>query len=437
MWRSGACCLGGSAINYDLVVKNGRIYTPSGLMSTDLWIKDGKIAALGGPHRADEAVEARGLIVLPGAVDVHVHFRDPGFTYKEDWESGSISAAAGGVTTVVDQPNTNPRVSDLRTFQDKLDIASRHSVVDFGLNGGPGKIGEMMKAGAAAIGEIFCYEHSDTALQKILVEAEDSGVAATIHAEDGAVVAENTAAYRSCLDPVAYSRGRPGRAEEVALDKVLSWSGRLHICHLSTSGGLNVIRKARRSGRAVSCEVAPHHLLFNEKDYQKQGSFLKMNPPLRRQEDNDALWAGLRSGEIEILASDHAPHLPEEKKDDIWEAPPGVPGVETMLPLMLMAVKKNMAALERVIDALSAKPAEIFDLPGKGKIEVGKDADLVLIDPKSITKIRADRLHSRAEWTPYEGKEAIFPRLTMIRGQVVFEDGLEVRPGFGKFIRRT
>jgi dihydroorotase len=394
------------------------------------------VVALGGPNRAEESIDARGLIVLPGAIDVHVHFRDPGFTHKEDWESGSISAAFGGVTTVVDQPNTDPRVSDQRTFRLKLDIARRHSVVDFGLNGGPGKIVEQVKAGATAIGEIFTYDHSDSALAKILQETEAAGSLATIHAEDGAVVAENMAACRSMHEPSAYSRARPARAEETALLKVLAGSGRLHICHLSTASGLNVIRQAKSQGRHVSCEVAPHHLLFNVKDYSTQGSFLKMNPPLRHQEDNDSLWEGLRDGTIDILASDHAPHLPEEKKDDIWEAPPGVPGVETLLPLMLMAVKKNMVSLERVVDALSARPAEIFGLSSKGRIEVGRDADLVLIDPKAITKIRADRLHSRAEWTPYEGKEALFPRMTLVRGQVVFEDGMEAIPGFGKFLTR-
>lgn len=437
MWRSGGGCLGSLAISCDLVVKNGRVFTSSGLSSIDLWIRDGRVAALGGPNRAEEAIDARGLIVLPGALDVHVHFRDPGFTHKEDWESGSISAAAGGVTTVIDQPNTLPRVSDRRTFQQKLDLARRHSVVDFGLNGGPGRIEEQAAAGAAAIGEIFTYEHTDSALVKILQETEAAGLLATVHAEDGSVIEEGTSSCRSMHEPSAYSRARPALAEEVALRKALSSSGRLHICHLSTASGLNLIRQAKSRGREVSCEVAPHHLLFNVKDYGRQGSFLKMNPPLRTQEDNDALWAGLREGSIAILASDHAPHLPEEKKDDIWEAPPGVPGVETMLPLMLMAVKKNMVALERVVDALSEKPAEIFGFPFKGRIEVGRDADLVLIDPKAISKIRADRLHSRAEWTPYEGKEAIFPKMTVLRGQVIFEDGLEVRPGFGKFLARA
>jgi len=423
-------------INFDLVVKNGRVFTSKGQMSTEVWVKDGRIAALGGAHRAEESIDARGMLVLPGAIDVHVHFRDPGPNYKEDWASGSASAAAGGVTTIVDPPNTVPRTMDAGSFEEKLDIARHRSFVDFGLNGGPGKIDELKDAGAQAIGEIFSYEHSDSDLAAILGQVGRAGMLACLHAEDGAIIKEKVAELSGRHDPEVYSLARPASAEAAAIEKACGISECLHICHLSSAQGLAAVEAGRRAGRVVTAEVAPHHLLLNEKDYQKQGSFLKMNPPLRRKGDNDALWQALRSGKIDILASDHAPHLPEEKREDIWEAPPGVPGVETMLPLMLMAVKKNHISLERLVDAISVRPAKIFGLAGKGRIERGMDADLVIVDSKAVTEINADRLHSRAEWTPYQGKQAIFPRMTMVRGRVVWDGDLQAAPGYGRFLGR-
>jgi dihydroorotase len=421
-------------INFDLAVKNGRVFTAHGQMSIDIWIKDGRIAAMGGDHRAEERIDARGMLVLPGAIDAHVHFRDPGPNYKEDWASGSAAAVAGGVTTVIDQPNTSPRTLDAQTFAEKLDIASHRSRADFCLNGGPGNIDELAAAGAAAIGEIFSYEHSDEQLQKILGEAEEAGMLATLHAEDGLIIKEKTASLLSRHDAEVYSQARPAAAEAVAIDKCLGWTSRLHICHLSSAQGLERVTRAKNDGKKVTCEAAPHHLLLNIKDYKKQGSYLKMNPPLRLQADNDALWQGLRCGTIDILASDHAPHLPEEKKEDIWEAPAGVPGVETMLPMMLIAVKRNLIRLERLVDAVACRPARIFGLVGKGSIETGKDADLVIVDTKSISQINADRLHSRADWTPFQGRDAIFPQMTLIRGNVVYDGDVSASPGYGRFL---
>jgi dihydroorotase len=423
-------------INFDLAIKNGRGFTDKGQVSTDLFIKDGRIAAIGGAHRAGEKIDARGMLVLPGAIDVHVHFRDPGPNYKEDWASGSASAAAGGVTAVIDQPNTVPRTLDASSFEEKLDIARHRSFVDYGLNGGPGKIYELQRAGAQAIGEIFSYEHSDSDMARILGEVEEAGMLASLHAEDGAVIKDKMAELAGRHDTEAYSLARPALAEAAAIEKASSWAKRLHICHLSSAVGLEKVEEARRAGKEVTCEVAPHHLFLNTGDYKKQGSYLKTNPPLRSREDNEILWHHLRSGSIDILASDHAPHLPEEKREDIWEAPPGVPGVETMLPLLLFAVKRNLLTLERLVNAISSRPAEIFGFAGKGKIEIGRDADLVVIDSKAVSKINADRLHSRAEWTPYQGRDAIFPQMTIVRGRVVYDGDFQVSPGYGRFLGR-
>ncbi len=419
----------------DRVVKNGRVYFDGRLQNVDLWTKDGKIAALGGNYQAEETIDGRGRIVLPGTIDLHVHFRDPGYTHKEDWDTGSTSAVAGGVTTVVDQPNTNPPTVDGQSYRMKLEIAERRSVVDFCLNGGPGDVKRLAALGAAAIGEIFTYDHDEDDLRRILDETAKAGLLPTIHAEDREVIRENTEPLREMRDPELYSLARPNRAESRAIEKVLAMTERAHICHLSTSEGLDLVRAAKRKGKGkkVSCEVAPHHLLFTKRDWRRQGTFLKMNPPLRDFRDKDALWEGLRKGDVDVVASDHAPHLPEEKKDEIWDAPPGVPGVETMLPLMLVAVRSNLLSLDRMVDALSRRPAEILGLASKGAIAVGKDADLAIIDPRAASDIRADRLHSGAEWTPYEGRRALFPEITMIRGEVVFAEGERVaKPGFGR-----
>lgn len=417
----------------DLLVKDGRVYTAGRLLSTDIWIKNGKISALGGYNKAAERIDASGMIIIPGAIDMHVHFREPGHTHKENWESGSISAAAGGVTTVVDQPNTYPPVNDAESYREKLNLAKRGSVVDFCLNGGPGDVESLLRVGASAIGEIFMYEMSEERLAGILDAVERLGALATVHAEDGEIIKRYSEPLREIREPYVHSRARPPIAEVSAIDRALSISRcRLHICHISTADGLDLVRGRRN--RRVSCEVVPHHLFLSRRDYRRLGTFLKVNPPLRNPAECDALWDGLRRGDIDVIASDHAPHLPEEKRDDIWHAPPGIPGVETMLPLMLYAVKSNMITLDRVVDALSRRPASILGLRSKGEIAIGKDADLVIFDPKRQERIDVQRLHSRADWTPYEGKKAIFPVMTLVRGSVVFDGDLEVNPGYGRNI---
>jgi len=431
----------------EMIIKHAKIPWENRLQIVDISIADGKIKKIGKDISGDaETVDARGALMLPGAVDVHVHFRDPGLTYKEDWYTGSCAAAAGGVTTVIDHPNTVPPTLDKRSFKLKLKSAERKSVVDFGINGGVtpfSKMPELWNLGVTAFGEIFMADGELTIDSK---ELEDSlkaiaelGAIASIHAENGELCRHFTEELRRIRRPEIYSRARPNICEAVAIEQVLGMQKevdvRIHICHLSTREGIGVIRNKRYGKKEVpfTCEVSPNHLFLQYKDWERLGTFGKMNPPLRKR-CMQHLWNGLNDGTIDIVASDHAPHTESEKRTDIWDAPAGVPGVETMLPLMLSAVKQNLIPLWRVIEAMSAKPASIFGLDNKGMIREGYDADLVLVDTRHIQKIRSEQLHSKSGWTPFEGMDGIFPEMVISRGEIIYDGEIACKKGRGEFV---
>ncbi|MCD5409284.1 MAG: dihydroorotase [Methanocellales archaeon] len=421
----------------DLVIKNAKLSLAGEVLEAELSITDGRISKIAKDIRADDTLDARGLLVLPGAIDVHVHFRDPGMTHKEDWYSGSCAAAAGGVTTVIDHPNTIPPTTTLKSFEIKLK-ASRKSIVDFGINAGVVKGAELEKlwrAGVTAFGEIYMADSvgrlniDDDILSTVFRTIAQLNAIACLHAEDERIIKRCTEKLKDKVDPSVYSSSRPNESEDSAIARAVQFANvagtKLHICHISTKEGLRLL------GENVTCEVTPHHLFLSEKDWDKLGTFGKMNPPLRSEEDGRALWAALNR--IDMIASDHAPHTMGEKEQDIWSAPPGVPGVETSLPLMLSAVKKGRISLQRLIELMATNPARIFGLNGKGDIRVGNDADLVFVDMREIKQVK--NLHSKANWTPFEGMNAIFPKMTMVRGEVVFDGEIVGETGSGRFIR--
>jgi len=423
---------------FDVVIKNAKLFLEGKVQEAELGITDGRISKIAKDIRADEMLDAHGSLVLPGAIDVHVHFRDPGMTHKEDWYSGSCAAAAGGVTTAIDHPNTMPPTTTLKSFEVKLEAAKK-SIVDFGINAGVvegAQLEALWKAGITAFGEIYMAESmgkmcvDDDALCSALKTIAQLGGIACVHAEDERIIKERTRKLIDKTDLSAYSSSRPNESEAGAIAKAIKFANtarcKLHICHISTKEGLRLLEKN------MTCEVAPHHLFFTEKDWDKLGPLGKVNPPLRSEEDRRALWAGLER--IDMIASDHAPHTLEEKEQDIWSAPPGVPGVETSLALMLHAMKKGRISLQRLVERMAINPARVFGLNGKGDIEVGNDADLVFVDFKNIRPIKADDMHSRAGWTPFEGMDAIFPKMTMIRGEIVFDEGVVGEKGYGRFI---
>jgi len=423
---------------FDVVIKNAKLFLDGDVQEAEVGITDGRISKIAKDIRADDILDAHGSLDLPGAIDVHVHFRDPGMTHKEDWYSGSCAAAAGGVTTVIDHPNTIPPTTTLKSFEVKLEAAKK-SIIDFGINAGVvegAQLEALWKAGTTAFGEIYMAESmgkmcvDDDALSSALKTIAQLGGIACVHAEDERIIKERTRKLMDKTDLSAYSSSRPNESEAGAIAKAIKSANtarcKLHICHISTKEGLRLLEKN------MTCEVAPHHLFFTEKDWDKLGPLGKVNPPLRSEEDRRALWAGLER--INIIASDHAPHALEEKEQDIWSAPPGVPGVETSLALMLHAVKKGRISLQRLVERMAINPARVFGLDEKGDIKVGNDADLVFVDFKNVTPIKAENMHSRAGWTPFEGMDAIFPKMTMIRGEIVYDGAIVGEKGHGRFI---
>ncbi|MDR0767601.1 MAG: dihydroorotase [Methanosarcinales archaeon] len=446
----------------DVLIQNARVLKDGQLVPAEILIEDGKIKGIAKEFRIsayDELINADKMVVIPAGIDGHVHFRDPGLTYKEDWYSGSCSAAAGGVTTVLEHPNTIPPVIDKSSFSLKLRRAKKKSIIDFGINGGVtnniDQLKEIWRLGVSVFGEIFMAEStgglniSNDTLGAALSKIGEMDALACIHAEDDAIRLENEELLKNDTGIDIHSRIRPNECEAVAvrdcikINKEAAVPARLHFCHTSTPEAVSLITKAQKElspvGNAgkITCEVTPHHLFLSTKDYGRLGTLGKMNPPLRSSEDAAYMIRALNSGLINAVGSDHAPHMLYEKEVPMRSAPSGVPGVETLMPLMLAAVRKNMFTLERVIQVTSRNPAHIFGLDRlkKGSMSEGYDADLLLFDPKNVVPIKSKNLHTQCDWTPYEGMDGIFPGMTLSRGDVIW-DGHQIiaKKGRGQFL---
>jgi dihydroorotase len=390
------------------------------------------------PTDDERTVYAAGKHLLPGMVDVHVHFRQPGYGHKETWESGSRSAAAGGVTTVVDQPNTDPPTVNGEAFDAKHELASE-SLVDFGINGGVTEgwdPASLFDRPLFALGEVFLADSTgemginEQLFVAALDRAREAAVPVTVHAEDASEFVESA---RERDDPDAWSAYRRADAEIAAVRRACKLATQhdmaVHIAHASTPEGIDA---AKRAG--MTCEVTPHHMLLSRADLDDLGTHGRMNPPLRRERRRQRVYERVVNGTVDMIATDHAPHTREEKATDIWEAPSGVPGVETALPLLLAEVGAGNIPLERVRDLTATNPATVFDLPDKGRVAEGYHADLVLVDTEEPTEIRAEDLHTACDWTPFEGREAVFPEWTMRRGEFVYRRG-EFGEAVGRNVR--
>jgi dihydroorotase len=413
----------------------------------DVRVSNETIAAVSdsiSPNPDETVVDARDKFLFPGAIDAHVHFREPGDGHKETWTTGSKSAAAGGVTTIVDQPNTNPPTIEKTAYTSKATLAT-DSIVDYGINGGvtpDWKPDSLFECPLFALGEVFLADSTgemgidETVFRQALVKAAEIDIPVTIHAEDatqfntdvygcesGGLGAEATAdmwsQYRSATAEIDAIKRAITIATEVGAD--------IHIAHTSTPAGVDA---ATANNKSVTCEVTPHHLFLSRDDAAELGTYGRMNPPLRSETRRQGLWDRLVTGDIDMIATDHAPHTHDEKATSLWDAPSGVPGVETMLPLLFDRARRNEISYERIRDVTARNPASRFGLTQKGRIAVGYDADLVLIDPTAVQTINSDMLHSKCTWTPFAGMNGVFPELTMVRGTVVY-DGETFGPAVG------
>ncbi len=403
---------------YELVIRGGKIFHRRRFVELDIGINDGRIERIGRDiGHATEIYNAAGMLVLPGIIDGHVHFRDPGETSKEDFTSGSRAAAAGGVTTIIDMPNNIVPITTPKLFAEKIEIARAKSVVNFALYAAVpddlSLLDPLQQAGAIAFGELFLDSYTgDLIALKREISRLDALLA--IHAEEREIIRSSLAGART---PAEYVAGRPPQAEIDAVRRSLAGDQcRILFVHLTTAQGV-----ALAVGRAA-IEVTPHHLLLSQQEMEFTDFRAVMNPPLRQQSDLAALWESLAAGTITTIGSDHAPHRAAEKlTQSVEKGRPGIPGVEIMAPLILTAAAKRKIPLASVIPTMTDQPAALFRLRGRGAIEAGNFADITVVDPFAEQMINGERFHSQAKLTPFEGwKVRYLPTATFVNGKLVY-----------------
>ena len=449
------------------LIKNGMVFFEGKLNNHDILIDGERIVGIGefNPD-GKEIIDATGLLILPGGIDMHVHFNDPGYTHRETFKTGSMGAASSGITTVVDMPCTSiPQVRDVKSLHEKLNVISKESFVDFCLYGGVtgeevrkgefSKLKEQWEEGVIGF-KIYGYSSAPTyervsygEMKELFSFASDFDALFTIHAEDFSLVDHFTRLMlkEGRKDALAWIQARVYEAEPLCIwasSRIAMEEGvRLHIAHLSTGEGGIIIKERKEEGAKITVETTPHYLLLSEEDLLRDPIKVKTSPPVRGEWDRETLWELLKDGIIDAIASDHfsANWEKEKLKENIFEVGAGISGIDTIFPLIFSeGVMKGKITLKRFVEVISENPAKIVHIyPRKGRLFPGSDADLVFIDTKRKWKIKGENFFSKGKYTPFEGRE-IFGKVvkTMIRGEVVFdlERGFLVEPGFGKWIKR-
>jgi allantoinase len=455
MARGGKVDAGGQGIMPDLVIRNGRLALPEGLMRAELSIEGETIdeIAITGIPKGETEVDAKGKVVIPGAIDVHAHIHDPNFLRRETFRAGSLAAAAGGITTLLVMPLDTPVVT-ANAAKKIIAAGKRASFIDFGLHAGNmtqesiDNVRELASLGIKSFKAFTCspYLLSPEAMSRLAEEVKKVNGVLFVHAEDEEVLRESLAKLEGRKDSLAHHDARPPEAEEKAVREILELvkaSGcRVHLAHITTKKACELIANAKQEHLPVTAEACVHYLLFTRNDIAEKGPYLRVNPSLKSKEDGKALWESLAMQVLDIVSTDHAPGTKREKEvgwTDIWRAQIGIPGVETLLPLLLsFGVGEGRLTLERMVDLISTKPAQIFGMyPKKGTIRKGSDADLVILNFKRKV-LRASELHYKVGWTPYEGITLRgYPIITISRGEIVYDDGeILGRPGRGSYLPR-
>ncbi|MFB5664118.1 allantoinase AllB [Alteribacillus sp. HJP-4] len=458
----------------DLCIKNGTLVTGTETYQATIYVKDEKIIAVTAPDvkllEANETIDAAGLHVLPGLMDTHVHSRDPGPTHKEDFYHSTRAAAAGGITTVFEMPNTTPPVDNAAHFDQQKDNLSSKAAVDFGLWGiclghlNNNKILELHERGVISFKFFWGYAVHEKTFQlmynykpgmdnvippfhdgevyEMMEHVSNTGQIFAVHAENNDLIQTLTSrveerggsSYGDLLE------GRPSLAEVLTVQTGISMARatgvRFHVLHVSSGEAVELVRQAQHEGLPVTVETCPHYLFLSAEQYNDIGSTMKVYPPVKFKKDQDAIWEGIKDGTISAVCSDHAPHTAEEKDGELWSIPAGMCGVETLAPLMLNAVSEKRISLNRFVQLLSEEPARMYGIaPQKGTLQPGSDADFTFVDMNKEGTIEVEKLHSKSKVSAYNGFPVKgWPVRTIVRGRTVMHNGSVIEDSTGQLV---
>ncbi|MEM2394091.1 MAG: dihydroorotase family protein [Candidatus Bathyarchaeia archaeon] len=430
-------------MNVNLVLKDLKAYLNGAIAECCLAIKDGRIFKIGkeaSMPKSEKTLSLKGLLVLPGLIDVHVHLRDEGKAYKEDFCSGTAAAAAGGITTVLDMPNNDPVTMSAETLRNRMKAAEKRILVNVGFYSefpnAPREISQIIGEGAAALKlfmgvQVGGLNPEDNLAIKEAFRNVGQKIPVAVHAEDKSLVekAEKELRRNGRTDVEAFVEAHSEEAEVEAIKRIVAITKEtnvhVHFCHISSEKGLRAVVEAKKAGLPITCEVTPHHLFLSIENLKHSGGLALTVPPVREKRHAEAIWGGVKACLVDLVASDHAPHTLEEKCAwDIWQVKAGIPGLETTLPLLLNEVNNGRLTISDIVRLMAENPAKIFRLKDRGSLKEECKADLIVVDLKRKHVIDAAKFYSKAKYSPFDGMSVKGkPVKTFVNGKLVMDDG--------------